>query len=255
MFALVTCLLINFGFSQGQLCHFESMPTIKIDANVHTYKYVEKDRPELYLLAKPSGQLLKYQAKVSKKTKTDQDFLLDRQMKIFLKSGSADAKLAHFFEQVKTGAIGEITPINCLESLLYDLHLGLQKKSPFSEFSAVIYQKQIHGQPYLEIFFASTHEANAPNQAAMLTKKNKPIWAFLHNHFFYLSPKSEDVAGTLVPSGFGPPGNFSNPLADLGYFRTVAQKFGLKQAWITNGFHSSHFKIEDKNHDGNFWVY
>lgn len=47
------------------------------------------------------------------------------------------------------------------------------------------------------------------------------------------------------PSGYGPPGSFLAPVADLGYFRMVAKKFGLEEDWITNGFDSSHFLILD----------
>lgn len=254
---IVIWLLLGSGvFGRENKCHFMSTPTIETNANADKiFTYVESDNSLLYKKAVPDGILLEYQGMISNETVTDQSYLLQRQINLLDKNDPESQTLRQLFDDVGAQRIGHIRPINCLESLLFKLHLSLQGVGSASEFSAGIFKQTIKGKPYLKIIFASNDKINAPDLTELLIKENKPIWTFFHNHFFVFDLPTGDIGGTLVPSGDDSPGTFLHPLADLAVFRKLGQKLGLKEAWITNGFDSSHFAIEDKSQDGNFWIY
>lgn len=253
--AIILFLASNAIFAN--FCKLDSIPSISIDENGNkVFVYLEKEKPVFYqnILFKDSwlGYL---RSVVESKISTDQSYLLRRQKAIFNRNMTDIEDLNKLFDDMADRNIGKIAPINCLEALLYEIHLNEQGVFGETEFCAALYKMQILGEPYIKIILSSGPRASGPDMTAELQKENRPVWAFIHNHFFALNNPTGDLAGTLLPSGLAPPGGFLNPVSDLKFYRKIAQRHGLQQAWITNGFDTSHFDILDKNGDGNYWIY
>jgi hypothetical protein len=158
---------------------------------------------------------------------------------------------------MKNKRVGRIKDINCLEALLYSTHLSLQGVEKRTEFSAAIYKFSLFGEHFIKVILKSGPHPFGPDITEDLAEEELEIkpFAVMHNHPFVFDNNTGDIAGTLIPSGLTPPATFEDPEHDLKHFRDLARSFGVKEAWITNGFHTSHFSLLDKTGLGNFWIH
>lgn len=253
-------LLALCDLTNGSQCHFDSAPTRHLDEQGHpVLTYLEEDKPIFWQSdILPSNKALQdLRNDVKKQTSVDQDYLLIKQRAIFNRHiATGIDEFNHLLDSIVSKQTGRINVINCLEALLYGQHLSMQGTKKPTEFSAILYRLNIEGKPYLKIILKSNSVASGPDMMDEIEKSDLIPWAFLHNHIFvFENYNTGDIAGTLIPSGLAPPGSFDSPMADLKYFRNLAKKFGLAEAWITNGFDTSHFAIWDFTGEGKYWIY
>lgn len=256
MIYMLTIFFMASSFTDANKCRFNNPPALSYDEYGNkVFTFIEKDKPVFHKSVLPKASALTLlRETVKEKTTVDQTELLTKQKAIFKKITPDLLELLNMYDGMINKTLGNIRPISCLEALLHDLHLTEQGVDPPSEFCAAIYKLSIDNKPHLKIIMITNPELSGPDLTSDLTRVNKGIWVFLHNHLFMFDNPS-GVAGTVIPSGLVPPASFINPDADLKYYRKIAQTFGLEEAWITNGFDTSHFKVIDKNGDKNYWVY
>lgn len=246
------------SLASEQICRFDSLPTQSIDENGNkNWVFLEKDKPVFWQEATPEpGPLYDLNTFVTAHTDVNQTYLLQKQRAIFNRHISRNMEeLDQLYGDLAEQRMGNIKNISCLESLLYELQLSEHSFKTPTEFCAAIYKLEIANTPYIKIIFASGRQASGPDMTPQLLKENRPVFAFMHNHIFVFDNNTGDIAGTVIPSGLTPPNSFFDPASDLKYYRQIAQRHGLTEAWITNGFHTSHFKILDKTGQGLYWIY
>lgn len=251
--SLISLNALGFDISE---CRFESLPTISMENDNKIFVFLEKDKPIFWQEVLPmTWSLNSLRNFVMSQTNVDQSYLLRKQQAIFNSRIPDMGDLDQLFSDLAEQKIGGIKSISCLEALLFDLHLTTRGIEKPTEFCAAIYKIDISGTTYIKVILSSGPEASGPDMTSLLAQENRPVFAFMHNHFFAFDNNTGDIAGTVIPSGLMPPYSFFEPASDLKYYRQIAQTHGLKQAWITNGFHTSHFDILDRTGQGYFWIY
>ncbi len=160
---------------------------------------------------------------VSDRTNTEPLYLINLQRSLFVKHLP---EFIPIFDFIIEGKIGTIREINALEAFLMTEQIRLNGSS--GEFGAYIL-KAPSGN--LKVYFSSHHEAAVPPNKDILRTIEKDLKAgyilmgHLHNHPFFFDNLSGDIAGTVVPSG-----------PDRSYYKNLKNKYGLKHAYVTNGF-------------------
>lgn len=155
--------------------------------------------------------------------------LLKRQLKLFDRTSAAYSAVEHFIN----GDFGRIARIGCVEAAMLDLHL--QTHAPSTEFAAVIVSKgsrwALHAMTFGEL--AGVSQSRAFNDwIDELILEGWQVEIHLHNHPFIFF--GDDLAGTIMASQ-----------ADANVLKELRLRWGLKSAWITNGFHTAKFRYDE----------
>lgn len=155
--------------------------------------------------------------------------------KTFIEEENGDRKNALL---IHTGSVGKIRKINYLESQI--LNYQLNRFPLFShptEFHGFIIKNEKEHK--IRVYFGSSDTEWPPKPTVIIEELEKVIhgdWELighLHNHY---SRKDNNYIGILAPS-----------LADAQYYKFLKDRYNIKRALITNGFHtveikSDHFK-------------
>lgn len=167
---------------------------------------------------------------------TDPYYLLNKQRKFF-----ENTKDAEKFDQIISKKIGSIRRANCIELLLLEEHAkNFDGGKVTHEFEAIILLN--HDSKKMRVYFGSGKEASggAPSLSVFQDKINKDLANnfnmvySLHNHPFSFDNTYGDIAGTTIPS-----------IPDVSNYIEKKQKFGLKNALITNGISTIEFKSSE----------
>jgi hypothetical protein len=187
-----------------------------------------------------TGVFKAFVAAVSRQVRPDPIELLVRQRELYRQWGGSPEDVEKLGRVIE-GTFGHIVPAGCLETALLNEHLS-RAVSPTDpvEFRAFVLGRGDagwSGEPEsaaeLEIYFTSGHAQSPPDAApleALMEKRLAQGWVLLidlHNHPFFLDnlARGQDIAGTTVPSD-----------TDLSTFSYQHQRYGLRNAWVTNGF-------------------
>jgi hypothetical protein len=143
---------------------------------------------------------------------------------------SINAQLIH------SKILGKIRPINYLEAQLLDYQMN--------RYPLLSHPTEFHGFILLHdslnivrVYFASSDQPWPPKPTIILESLKNDLkmgWTFkyhLHNHY---EPKSNNYLGILAPS-----------TSDAQYFSFLSEEYNLKQAIITNGFHTVEVQSEE----------
>jgi hypothetical protein len=174
--------------------------------------------------------------------------LMDRQRQIFAAmpeewKGEADNSML-----VLDGTVGKIEPMTCLEAMIWKWQNNrfLMISYP-TEFGAFILKRNTD----LRIYLSSSDIVGARIRSEVLESIQTDIesgfelLAHLHNHPFLfdrsigdrmwtMEETIDDIAGALAPS-----------MTDVSFFRGIRDRYGLQEAWITNGIETSKFNAEE----------
>jgi hypothetical protein len=143
---------------------------------------------------------------------------------------SINAQLIH------SKILGKIRPINYLEAQLIDYQL--------SRYPLLSHPTEFHGFILLQdslnivrVYFAASDQPWPPKPNVILEDLKTDLkngWTFkqhLHNHY---EPKANLYLGILAPS-----------MTDAQYYLFLSEEYNLKQAIITNGYHTVEIQKED----------
>lgn len=130
---------------------------------------------------------------------------------------------------VHTGTLGKIRKINFLEAQILNYQV--------SRFPMLSHPTEFHGfianhkeEQKVRIYFCSSDRGWPPKPNILIDQLEKDMengWELkyhLHNHY---CDKDNNYIGILAPS-----------LADAQYFKMLVERFNLRKALITNGFHT-----------------
>jgi hypothetical protein len=204
----------------------------KSDAAVH-YLFFDVDEKTLLSTEQPQDPtFLDYQRWVRSKTEIDPFALLQRQRQIFAKAYGAGSPTVTLFDKILDHEVGVVAPANCLSSLLLAVHNAKYplRQQP-TEFTAYIFKKS----PRVKVILALAAEPwmGGPPMTGIEAESRELVaqgWQFeaaLHNHPFDFDNPYGDIAGTLIPSG-----------PDIQFHLNLQDSMGLREGWITNGFHT-----------------
>lgn len=143
---------------------------------------------------------------------------------------SINAQLIH------SKTLGKIRPINYLESQLLDYQI--------SRYPLLSHPTEFHGfilvndsVKHVKVYFAASDQPWPPKPNIILNALKKDLkmgWIFknhLHNHY---EPKLNRYLGILAPS-----------ITDAQYYLFLSEEYNLRQAIITNGFHTVEIQKEE----------
>ncbi len=132
--------------------------------------------------------------------------------------------------------IGKIRPINYLEAELLNYQMNRYPLlSHPTEFHGFILQHDSSNM--IRVYFAASDQPWPPKVNVILTAVEKDLksgWTFkshLHNHY---EPKTNRYIGIMAPS-----------TTDAQFYMFLSEDFQLKQAIITNGFHTVEIQKEE----------
>lgn len=164
-----------------------------------------------------------FKKSISDKTNTEPFYLIKIQRAIF-ENGRPEA--LPIFDMILKGDIGTVRDINILEAFLMTEHLTLNGRK--GEFGALILKAK---DSSMKIYFSSNTEATAIFSDTIYASLEKDLsngytlYGHLHNHPFNFENPYGDIAGTTVPSA-----------PDRSVYKDFKIKYGLKNAYVTNGF-------------------
>lgn len=143
---------------------------------------------------------------------------------------SINAQLIH------SKSLGKIRPINYLEAQLLNYQLN--------RYPLLSHPTEFHGFILLHdslnmvrVYFAASDQPWPPKPSIILEAVKNDLkmgWTFkyhLHNHY---EPKENNYLGILAPS-----------TSDAQYFSFLSEEYHLKEALITNGFHTVEIQSEE----------
>lgn len=162
---------------------------------------------------------------VKHKTSVDPIYLLKKQYE-FYKNFPEDRVS---YQKILSSKVGKIEVINCIEALLMDAHLSQLKKE--SEFQAYILDHQKSSEFF--VIVNSVEQAYVDRDERSIKtmykafKQGWRLYAHLHSHPFSFDNPYGDISGTVIPSK-----------PDIGMYRNLYRRYGLRKAIVTNGFHS-----------------
>ncbi|WP_428265738.1 hypothetical protein [Haliangium sp.] len=135
---------------------------------------------------------------------------------------------------VASGRAGRIRSITCLESLL--LAIQAERKPMIeqpTELAAFILRRRSEGgHVHLRIYYSTADQPGLKMSPAIMDPLEADVaqgwtfWVMLHNHNFFFDQEPVQV-GVPAPSK-----------TDVELLRVFRDQLGLRQAWITNGFHT-----------------
>ena len=240
LFCLMLCAIIWSNHAHGE-CRFSSTESVfPLEPGQNLYIW----HGESMALLEPSDEigplLSRYRTEINEVVPdTDPVVLLERQRDRFVEASGVAAGVA--YNQVISGALGDLRPMSCLETLLMEVQLsGLPRLSALAEFQSNITLSE--DGTLLNIYAAFVSDISPPDRNYLLPylqadlQEGYSYYAHLHNHPFYLDNPTLDVAGTLIPSGtlYG--------FGDIFVYNQYRELFDLDLMWITNGFDSVSFE-------------
>ncbi len=165
------------------------------------------------------------------KTNTDQTALLQRQRSFY-----RGTKEEIWFDRILNGSFGRISPLGCLDGLLFERFLQESAPGSVGEFQAFLLERaepqqwRVYFQPLALVL--DFRNQIAPKRASQqipqrLRSDLKAGWKMrlhLHNHPFLFLDGQTDIAGTVIPSA-----------NDRAYAQKLRAEYGLEEFWITNG--------------------
>ncbi|MCG8425487.1 MAG: hypothetical protein MJE77_47015 [Proteobacteria bacterium] len=167
----------------------------------------------------------------------DQRAVLIRQRDVFVKYLGEEH--AYNFDLILDGRAGILSPMNCLQSIIFDIQ---NREHPLSEapsegLGAILRRK--FADFYVFKIYAQTEGDYIPSTEKLREFVAKDVaagWEWfvhMHNHPFMFDGPF-DIAGTVIPSS-----------PDLAAYESHRNQFGLKVGWITNGLDSLHLDTEE----------
>ncbi|MCX5795570.1 MAG: hypothetical protein NTY77_08770 [Elusimicrobia bacterium] len=222
-------------------CSFPSEPTIieRTDSgpNPILLQYWDFDSDRILFLKSPpdSKRLAEYRETVAKRITTDPTALLKRYMA--LQPAPEDL---HNIEVVMSRP-GSIKEIGCLAGLLLEIQISRNERfaTDAPEFIAYFLQKKGKLRAYfLTNDSRGIRGAGFSDLLSRIDADRDGGWkvlANLHNHSFFLNDlDSRKPQGVLAPSA-----------NDIQVFSAQIERFGLKGAYITNGFNTLYVPGQD----------
>lgn len=181
----------------------------------------------------------RFRAWASARADTDAFALLRRQYELYLRVNPGDAEKVRL---ILSRSAGRVTPMSCLELLLFADHQGRFPVQHYTEFLAFTLRKDGRLRVYSISSGARTGSVGGTDRVRPFIEADRAAgWSVeqsLHNHPFNFDNPSGDIGATLVPSGEAGWG-------DLGTFRRQFADWGMAEAAITNGFDTVHLTPAD----------
>lgn len=158
--------------------------------------------------------------------------LLDRQVAYYASRPDSDSQgEAANGRIVRSGSLGTLRPVDCLEALLVESQAArFPMASHPTEFHALIMERVDGRSRRVRVYFAGSSAPWPPKANLLLdhvAADRSDGWravAHLHNHPF-LFTSDGDIAGANAPS-----------LTDVQFWRYLRDSFGVESARVTNGF-------------------
>ncbi|MFA5140745.1 MAG: hypothetical protein WC728_16080 [Elusimicrobiota bacterium] len=222
-------------------CSFRSEPTIieRVDAGPNRillqYWDFESDKVLSLESLPDSKRLAEYREVVAKRIATDPAALLKRYMAL----QPAPEDLRNI--EVVMSRTGDIKELGCLAGLLLDVEIGRNERFATEGPEFIAYFLRRKGK--LRVYFltndsAGIRGAGVSSLLSRIEADRDAGWkvaANLHNHGFFLNDlDSKKPQGVLAPSA-----------SDIRVFISQMERFGLKGAYITNGFHTLYVSSKD----------
>jgi len=208
------------------------------------------DAPRLWEPAEPDETLSSFRQRVMQRlgASLDPRSLIERQRAIYevapeeWRGEAANAAL------VLDGRVGRITPIGCLEAMLWKWQAARYPMLEHpTEFGAFV----MRGNGRIRIYLSSADLVGQKGRRAVTERMQGDrragfrLFAHIHNHPFLLDRvigdrmwtlefTKRDVAGALAPS-----------MTDVQFFRNLRQSSGLEEGWVTNGMHTARFRADE----------
>ncbi len=204
------------------------------------------DLPHLWQPAEPDEIISDFRKAVRARLGTDVDAraLIERQRAIFATMPAEWRGEATNATLLLEGRAGTITPIGCLEAMLWKWQAARYPmlENP-TEFGAFV----LRGQGRVRVYLSSADLVGqrVRDEVTELVQADAvagfQLLAHLHNHPFLFDRQvgdrmwtvegtQEDVAGALAPS-----------MTDVQFYRNLRDSHGLEEAWVTNGLETSRF--------------
>ena len=170
--------------------------------------------------------------------------LIERQRAIFAAAAAEWRGEATNAALVLEGRVGTITPVSCLEAMLWKWQAARYPMLEHpTEFGAFV----LRGQGRVRVYLSSADLVGQRTRDAITKRVQADASAgfrlvtHIHNHPFLFDRKvgdrmwtleatKEDVAGALAPS-----------MTDVQFYRNLRNSLGLQEAWVMNGLNTSHF--------------
>lgn len=230
----------------------EELNVPEAGASERHVRYDLPDAPFLWETAKLDGSLSEFRTALQVKLGREPEarYLIERQQSIFAAMSDdwkGEAKNAALLLE---GRAGTITPIGCLEAMLWK-----QQAARFpmlehpTEFGAFV----LRGQGQVRVYMSSADLVGQKIRGTVMdlvkadTVAGFRLFAHLHNHPFLFDRKvgdrtftqagmENDIAGALAPS-----------MTDVQFYKNLQESHGVEQAWVTNGLSTSRFRADEFN--------
>lgn len=234
-FCLSTLLLFSFHFASAAECLLQKSDELPADGYskgliIYEIKNLrECEQPKL-------PELLKFQQEIGSLVESTDPFeLIDRQLKLWSRYPNVPKEYISTTQIVREGPLArKVYTLDKLDGLLYNEHL--KKLDYRHEFLAHIL-KRPETEDFLILFtpgdigVVNSH----PDTEMLLSKYIREGFDFVahfHSHPFLLD--QEDIGAVPV---------FST--VDIRVLRDLSKRLPLREAWVTNGFHSLKIQVED----------
>jgi hypothetical protein len=170
--------------------------------------------------------------------------LIERQRAIFAGAAAEWRGEATNATLVLEGRVGTITPVSCLEAMLWKWQAARYPMLEHpTEFGAFV----LRGHGRVHVYLSSADRVGQKIRDAITKRVQADASAgfrlvtHIHNHPFLFDRKvgdrmwtleatKEDVAGALAPS-----------MTDVQFYRNLRNSLGLQEAWVMNGLNTSRF--------------
>lgn len=246
-FSALACLAILLSFpahatGPTQVCRFNNAPQ-KIPIAGGEFILIWNEENSDYLeefVDADSTSLLSFRSWVRAQVNPNQNELLRRQRDRYVLAFGAAEGIN--YDLLISGMVGKILPLRCLDGLLLEalnsIHSLHTKQAEF--FAWILESAVAMGQKKTRILFQSSNHLYVSISDTLTTQMKQALsegWLLksnLHNHPFFFNNPVGDIAGTIMPSE-----------SDRATYINYAQKFGLLEACITNGFDTFQASIQE----------
>ena len=208
------------------------------------------DLPYLWKPAEPDNVIARFRDAVRKRLGTDVSArtLLERQRAIFAAlppEWSGEATNARLLLE---GRAGRITPISCLEAMLWKWQASRYPMLEHpTEFGAFVLRSKGRVRVYL-----SSADLVGQRSRDTITKLVETdvvagfhVIAHIHNHPFLFNREVGDRMWTLEGTKGDVAGALAPSMTDVQLYRNLRRSHGLKEAWVTNGFETARFRADE----------
>jgi len=204
------------------------------------------DLPQVWEPAEPDDVISRFRDAVRGRLGMDVDarLLLERQRAIFAMMSPESRGEAANVTLLLEGRAGNITPIGCLEAMLWKWQAA---RYPMLEHPTEFGTFVLRGHGRVRVYLSSADLVGQRIRRVVTELVQADVvagfqlLAHIHNHPFLFDREvgdrmwtveatKEDVAGALAPS-----------MTDVQFYRNVRGSLSLEEAWVTNGLHTSRF--------------